>query len=270
MDDARSKVPILIKRHERNIALEAGNISDLRQTARRRLPKGLFEFFDRGSEDETALRAARLAFDDLRIRPQVMVDVSACRTDVTLFGKSLDAPIIAAPTGIGDLLWPDGELALAKAAGSARLPFVLSMSSTTSLERLSALDVGQFWFQLYLWDDRRHSQEVVQRAQAAGASTLVLTVDTAVTANREYNARNGFGLRSGLRLTSHAIRDGFPPWSCDIGPIGGCWRMKTIRLSSPDRFSRVRDGRQSRRPQPGTTCAGCGKSGTARCWSRAY
>lgn len=208
--------PIFSKQHRPNTALDAGNVSELRRNAKRRLPKALFEFFDRGSEDETAQRAARLAFNDLRIRPRVMVDVSGCSTAITLFGKSLGAPIIAAPTGVGDLLWPDGEMALARAAGSAGLPFTLSMSSTTSVEKLSAPGIGPFWFQLYLWDDRRHSREVVERAQAAGASALVLTVDTAVTANREYNTRNGMSLpfRPSIRTTIDFARH--PGWFSSV------------------------------------------------------
>jgi len=181
------------------------NIRDLRRLARRRLPKGLFEFVDRGTEDETALPALRDGFDRLRLRPRVLVDVSACDTSTVLFGQRLAAPIVVAPTGVADLLWHGGEAAVARAARDAGLGFTLSTSSPTPVETIANICGERLWQQLYLWDDRDLSLQVIRRAEAAGAQALVLTVDTAVSANREYNRRNGFA--SPFRLTGRAAVD---------------------------------------------------------------
>lgn len=191
------------------------NIEDLRRAARRRLPKMLFDFVDRGAEDETAQPAARAAFDRLRLRPRVMVDVSRCDTSTMLFGKRLEAPIIVAPTGIADLLRHGGELSVARAAAEAGVGFTLSTSSATSVEEIGAVCEG-FWHQLYLWQDRALSLQVIRRAEMAGAAALVVTVDTAVSANREYNRRNGF--TSPFRLAPRTALDflSHPRWLTDV------------------------------------------------------
>jgi isopentenyl diphosphate isomerase/L-lactate dehydrogenase-like FMN-dependent dehydrogenase len=172
--------------------LGAFNISDLRALARKRLPRGLFEFVDRGTEDEVALANNRAALDRIRLWPRVLLDVSRRQSGTTLFGRELPVPIIIAPTGMADLMWFHGELALARAAARAGIPFTLATSSTTPFEEVATALNAPFWFQMYMWDDREQSHAVMNRARAAGADTLLLTVDTAVFANREFNQRNGF------------------------------------------------------------------------------
>jgi isopentenyl diphosphate isomerase/L-lactate dehydrogenase-like FMN-dependent dehydrogenase len=174
--------------------VEAYNIADLREHARRVLPRGLFEFVDRGTEDEHGLAANRAAFERVRFRPNVLVDISKRSTATTLFGQPASMPVVVAPTGAAGLLWLDGEIAVARAAKQAGIPFTLSTASIVSMERVAAEAGGRLWFQLYMWPDREMSYRLVDRVKAAGYEALMVTVDTAATPNREYNPRNGFSL----------------------------------------------------------------------------
>lgn len=179
--------------------VEAHNIADLREHARRVLPRGLFEFVDRGTEDEAAMRANREGFDRIRFRPHVLTDVSSRTLGTTLFGQPSAMPLVVAPTGAAGLLWFDGEIAVAKAARAAGIPFTLSTASIVPMERVAEEAGGRLWFQLYMWPDRQMSYRLVDRVREAGYEALMVTVDTAVTPNREYNVRNGFSLP--LRIT---------------------------------------------------------------------
>ena len=168
------------------------NVSDYREQARRRLPRGLFEFVDRGTEDEQALVNNRAAWDALRLVPRTLVDVSQRSAGISLFGKPMAFPLAIAPTGAAGLMWHDGEVALARAAAQAGVPFTVATGSMTSLERVAHEAGGRLWFQLYMWPEREASFSLVARAEAAGYEALVVTVDTAVPSNREYNLRSGF------------------------------------------------------------------------------
>jgi isopentenyl diphosphate isomerase/L-lactate dehydrogenase-like FMN-dependent dehydrogenase len=172
--------------------LGAYNIADLRETARRRLPKGIFEFVDRGSEDEVALRNNRTAFERIKLKPRTLVDVSARSQEITLFGHAQKMPIAIAPTGTAGLMYYQGEIELARAAAAAGIPFTLATGSMTAMETVAAQAGGRLWFQLYMWPDRSLSHRLVERAKAAGYHALVVTVDGAASGNREYNLRNGF------------------------------------------------------------------------------
>ncbi len=198
------------------------NIADLREAARRRLPKGIFEFVDRGTEDEIALRDNRAAFQALKFNPHVLVDVSRRSTSTTLFGKSLPLPMAVAPTGAAGLCWFEGELQLAKAAAKAGIPFAMATGSITAMEKIAQEAGGQLWMQLYMWRDRELSYELVRRAHRSGWEALLLTVDTAVGPNREYNNRNGFGLP--YQISARSIWDMalHPGWT--IGTMGAYWR----------------------------------------------
>jgi isopentenyl diphosphate isomerase/L-lactate dehydrogenase-like FMN-dependent dehydrogenase len=170
------------------------NIADLREAAKRRLPKGVFEFVDRGSEDEVGLRNNRAGFERIKLRPRSLVDMSGRSMQTTLFGKPMGMPLAIAPTGAAGLCWYEGELELAKAAAAAKIPFTLATGAMTSMEKIAKEAGGRLWMQLYLWNERNYSYELVQRAERAGFEALILTVDTIVSPNREYNARNGFAL----------------------------------------------------------------------------
>jgi len=173
-------------------SLGAYNISDLRRMALKRVPKGLFEFVDRGTEDEVSLRNNRAVFERIRFKPRTLVDVSKRTQEITLFGQKQKMPICVAPTGTAGLMWYEGEIALARAAREAGIPFTLATGSMTAMERVADEAGGRLWFQLYMWPDKSMSHKLVERARAAGYETLVVTVDGAASANREYNLRNGF------------------------------------------------------------------------------
>lgn len=171
----------------------AYNIADLRELARRRLPKGLFEFMDRGTDDEVSLRNNRAVFERIRFQPRTLVDVSGRTQEITLFGQKQKMPITIAPTGTAGLMSYHGEIHLARAAAEAGVPFTLATGSTTAMEKVAEAVSGiPLWFQLYLWPDRKLSHQLVERARAAGFKALVVTVDSVVAGNREYNLRNGF------------------------------------------------------------------------------
>jgi isopentenyl diphosphate isomerase/L-lactate dehydrogenase-like FMN-dependent dehydrogenase len=184
---------------------QAFNIGDLREAARRRLPRGLFEFVARGTENEVALARNRSAFDAIAVRPRVLVDVSKRTTSSSFFGQASNMPVAIAPTGAAGLLWFDGEIAVARAAAKAGIPFTLSTASIISMERVAQEAGGRLWFQLYMLPERRMSHQLVARAKSAGYEALVVTVDTAATPNREYNRRNGFVLP--MRITGRNAID---------------------------------------------------------------
>ncbi|KAB2851482.1 MAG: alpha-hydroxy-acid oxidizing protein [Hyphomicrobiaceae bacterium] len=198
------------------VGIRALNIDDLRRLARRRLPRGIFEYIDRGAEDEIGLKRLRQAFDAVIWNPRVLVDVSEVNLSTTVLGKELPLPIAVAPTAAAGLVWHEGEIALARAAARAQIPFCIATESITEMERITAEAGGQAWFQLYLWKDRALSYALVERARAAGIETLILTADTVVSPNREYNVRNGFAvpirasLRGGYDILTH------PRWVLNV------------------------------------------------------
>lgn len=168
------------------------NIADLRERARRRLPRGIWEYAERGTEDETGMARNRAAFDRVTFRPRVLRGVQSIDTSTTIFGKPTAMPLALAPTGAAGLLWYQGDLALARAAARAGVPFTISSASTMDLEQI-AVAGGRLWFQLYYWEDRSLSHAVVDRARDLGCEALFVTLDMPVPPNREYIHRSGFG-----------------------------------------------------------------------------
>ena len=183
----------------------AYNIADLREIALRRLPKGVFEFIDRGTEDEVSLRTNRAVFETIKLRPRTLVDVSKRSQRIELFGRPHDMPIAIAPTGSAGLTWYEGEIALARAAAKAGIPFTLATGSMTAMEKVAEQAGGTLWFQLYMWPDRSMSHKLVERARAAGFEGLVVTVDSPVPPSREYNLHNGFTIP--FSLTRRNVTD---------------------------------------------------------------
>lgn len=168
------------------------NIADLREKARRRLPLGIWEYAERGTEDECGMARNRAALDAVTFRPRVLRGVHRVDTRANLLGHDSAFPLAVAPTGAAGLLWYQGDLALARAAARAGVPFTISSASTMDIEQIAQAG-GRLWFQLYLWEDRELSLAVVDRARAAGCDVLFVTLDLPVTPNREYIQRNGFG-----------------------------------------------------------------------------
>ncbi len=191
------------------------NIADLREIARRRLPKGVFEYVDKGTEDMVALGNNRRSFESTKLMNRVLVDVSDVQLGTEIFGKPAALPMVIAPTGIAGLCWYEGEYELAKAAAKAGIPFTLATGSNTPMEKVAA-GGGRPWFQLYMWREKELSYELVQRAANAGFETLVWTVDIGHGANREHNARNGFSQPYQLNARSVIDVMRHPEWLATV------------------------------------------------------
>ena len=195
---------------------QALNIAELRRLARRRLPRGVFGYIDGGAEDEVTLRANTAAYRRRWFAARVLRDMSAVDTGVTLLGQRLPIPLVLAPTGFTRIADPQGELAVARAAARAGLPYCLSTMSTRSIEEVAAVTGGTLWFQLYLQRDRGVVRELVQRARAAGYAVLMPTVDVASLGRRERDVRHGFTLPP--QLEWRTLLDGLrrPGWTWDF------------------------------------------------------
>jgi L-lactate dehydrogenase (cytochrome) len=168
------------------------SIADLRERARQRLPKAVFDFVDGGAQDEISLHANRADFERLRLMPRALTDVSRREVGTTLLGQPVSLPLVIAPTGLAGLLWPKGEVEEARAAQAAGIPYCLSMMAASSIEEVARATRQPLWFQLYLLKDRSLAQALVDRARAAGSRVLVVTVDTKAQGPRERDIRNGF------------------------------------------------------------------------------
>ncbi|MCW5771321.1 MAG: alpha-hydroxy-acid oxidizing protein [Rhodospirillaceae bacterium] len=192
------------------------NIADMRRAARRRLPRFLFDYVDGAAYDEKTMRWNEAAFDRWRFRHRVLVDVTQRQLGVTVLGADQALPLALGPTGFAGLLWPRGEIAAAKAAEAAGIPFCLSTASICSIEEVRAAIKAPFWFQLYVTKDRGIARDLLSRADAAGCSALVLTVDIAMRTNRERDARNRFLTRSAVGLKSWADMMQHPAWCLNM------------------------------------------------------
>jgi (S)-mandelate dehydrogenase len=191
------------------------NTADFRLLAKKRLPRMVFDYLEGGAEDETGLRHNRAAFENIRFQPRRLVDVSTRSTQSSLFGRPLRTPMVLAPTGLNGIFWPEGDVALARAAGTFGIPFALSTASTASIEAVADAASGELWFQLYIVH-RKLAEGLVRRALAAGYTTLILTTDVGVNGKRERDIRNGFSLPA--RYSLRTLMDGIlhPRWSMDL------------------------------------------------------
>ena len=189
------------------------SVADLRSIAQRRLPRGVFDYIDGGAEDELAMAANTAAYRRVTFRPRVLRDMSDVDTSTTLLGKPMAIPLVLAPTGFTRIAHPAGELAVARAAARAGVPYSLSTFGTRSIEEVAAVSSGRLWFQLYVMRDRGLSAEMVQRARESGYEALCLTVDTAEFGKRERDHRRGFTLPPKIGLST--IFDGIahPGWT---------------------------------------------------------
>lgn len=186
------------------------NASDYREAARGRLPRALFEYIDRGTEDELALVALRRSLDAIQLMPRMLTGHPERDLKTSVLGQQTGMPIIIAPTALAGLVSHNGEVKLARAAARANIPICISTQSVTTVEEVREGAPGALlWFQLYIWKDRNLSRQLLERVAASGVTTLVLTVDTPVVPRREYNVRNGFSiplkytLRAGIDVMMH-------------------------------------------------------------------
>lgn len=168
------------------------NIEDLRQLARRRIARIVFDYIDGGVEDEAGLLRNREAFSRWRLVPHYLQDISRRQQTASLFGRDYASPFGIAPTGLAAFVHPGADLLLAQAAAEANVPFIMSGAATASIEQVMAVAPRHAWFQLYVSRETAVTEDLIRRAAAAGVETLVLTVDVPVHSKRERDWRNGF------------------------------------------------------------------------------
>jgi 4-hydroxymandelate oxidase len=175
------------------------NLDDYERQAHERLPQMVFDYYFGGAGDEHSVRENRLAWQHLRLRPRVLVDVGSRDLSTTVLGQPLTFPVMTAPCAFNALAHPDGELAVARAATAAGIIQVVSTAGTYSLEEIAAAaPTGARWFQLYCYRDRSVTAGLVERAVTAGYRALCLTVDAPLVGRRDRDTRNCFGLPPGM------------------------------------------------------------------------
>ncbi|MFV0317463.1 MAG: alpha-hydroxy acid oxidase [Microthrixaceae bacterium] len=194
----------------------AASVADFRRMAHRRLPRGCFDYIDGAAEDERTLRANTAAYAAVGFRPRVLRGVGDATVNTHLLGARASLPLVLAPTGFTRIAHPQGELAVARAAARAGVPYTLSTLSTRSIEEVRSVSDGRLWFQVYAWRDRGLVTEMIERAADARYEALVLTVDTAVFGRRERDVRRGFSLPPSIGPGT--ILDGtlHPGWTIDL------------------------------------------------------
>lgn len=179
-------------------AEEALCLTDFEPLARQQLPLMSYEYISSGAADEITVRWNREAFDRIRLRPRILMDVSRLDTRVTLLGHELAFPILLAPTAYHKMIHPEGEIATAKGAGAAGAILCVSSNATTSIEDIAEAATQPLWFQLYVQRDRAFTRDLVQRVEAAGYQALCVSVDSPVLGARNREVRAKFALPPGL------------------------------------------------------------------------
>jgi L-lactate dehydrogenase (cytochrome) len=192
------------------------SIDDLRDLARRRVPRAFFEYVDGGSYNEETLRANRADLAAIKLRQRVLVDVSHRSQATTIVGQKAAAPFVLAPIGMCGMQHGNGEILAALAANAAGIPFTLSTMSICSIEDVAEATGKPFWFQLYVIRDRGFSKDILARAVAAKCSTLVLTVDLQVLGQRHKDVRNGMTVPPEIRLSNIIDMASKPAWAWSI------------------------------------------------------
>jgi (S)-mandelate dehydrogenase len=200
----------------RTRAARARSIAQLRELAMRRLPRAMFDFVDGGAEDEITLVDNSAAYRRVGFMPKILVDASKVDTSATILGQRSPLPFSIGPTGAAGFLWPRGDLALARAAADASIPFALSTSASVSIEHLREREPGRLWFQAYIFKQRDFTEKMIRRALAADYETLIITVDFPVAGNRERDYRNDFAVP--FRYTPRNVLDfaRHPAWVYSI------------------------------------------------------
>jgi isopentenyl diphosphate isomerase/L-lactate dehydrogenase-like FMN-dependent dehydrogenase len=172
--------------------LDPINVFEYEAIAQSKMEPAFWDYIQGGSDDEVTLRASRTAFEHIRLRPRVLVDVSASARDMrtSVFGTPISMPIMVAPTALHCLAHPEGECATAQAAGRANTLMIASTTATRSLEEIAQVASGPLWFQLYVYPSLEIAEKLVRRAESAGYRAIVLTVDLPTLGNREKDRRN--------------------------------------------------------------------------------
>jgi len=194
------------------------SIEDLRRRARRRVPRPFFDYVENGSFAELTLRRNRADLDAIILRERVMFDVSDRRLETTMIGQKVAMPVALAPAGLCGGVWPNGEILSCRAAQEFGVPFTLSTNALLSIEDVAKSASAPFWFQLYLTRDRGFSEELIDRAKAAGCSALILTMDLHVEGTRYRDVHNGLGIPPKLTAANIWSIVSHPRWA--IGMLG--------------------------------------------------
>jgi L-lactate dehydrogenase (cytochrome) len=191
-------------------------IEDLRQLAKKRVARAIFDYVDRGSYSECTLRANRDDLESLALRQRVGIDVDKRSTRVTMAGEEARMPVALAPTGLTGLNWADGEILAARAAQRFGVPFTLSTMSICSIEDVAGAVTKPFWFQLYVMRDRGFAASLIERAKRAKCSALVLTLDLQVQGQRHRDLKNGLTVPPRLTLATAMDILRKPGWALNV------------------------------------------------------
>src|SRR5947208_6558093 len=192
------------------------NVEDLRQLAKKRVAKAIFDYVDRGSYDEATLPANRADLEALTLRQRVAIDVDRRSLRTTLVGHDATMPVAIAPTGLTGLNWADGEMLAARAAERFGVPFTLSSMSICSIEDVAGAVEKPFWFQLYVMRDRGFAASLIERAKAAGCSALMLTLDLQIQGQRHRDLKNGLAVPPRLTLSTAFDVMTKPAWALNV------------------------------------------------------
>lgn len=216
--------------------MRAVAIDDLRRLAKRRLPKVVFDYIDGAADNETTLRENSAAFDRIRFRPRNAVANAPVNLRTTVLGTTLELPFMLAPVGSSRLFYPRGECVAAAQAGAAGTAYVLSTLSGCGLEDVRASTAGTAWYQLYLVAGREVASAAIRRAKEAGFGALVVTIDTAVSGQRERDVRNGAKELTSGKLWEMLPYSGQilarPRWLIDFLRDGGMMHFPNVVLPS--------------------------------------
>ncbi|KWS24098.1 FMN-dependent L-lactate dehydrogenase LldD [Pseudomonas syringae] len=193
--------------------------SDYRAAAKRKLPRFLFDYIDGGAYAEHTLRANGSDLADISLRQRILKNVDNVSLETRLFGESLAMPIILSPVGLSGMYARRGEVQAARAAANKRIPFCLSTVSVCSIEEVASQSDQAIWFQLYVLKDRGFMKNALERAKAAGVTTLVFTVDMPTPGARYRDAHSGMsGPYAAPRRILQAMTK--PDWALNVGLLG--------------------------------------------------
>jgi L-lactate dehydrogenase (cytochrome) len=192
------------------------NIEDLRQLMRKRIPRAIFDYVDRGSYEEMTWRANTDDLRAIRFRQRVMVDADNRDISATMLGEKISMPVCIAPTGLTGLVHGNGEMLAARAAEEAGVRYTLSTMSICSIEDVRSVTKGPFWFQLYVFRDRGFSESVIERAKEAGCTALFVTVDLPMRGQRHADLKNGLEVPPRLKLKNAVDILRRPAWTTRV------------------------------------------------------
>lgn len=189
------------------------SVDDLREQARRRIPRFAFEYMDGGCNEDVNLLKNTVELREIELKPYYLNEYKAPSLKTELFGHVYDAPFGIAPIGLQGLVWPNAPEILAKAAVNNNIPFILSTVSTASIERIGEITEGKFWFQLYHPADNKLRDDLLDRAEAAGCEVLVILCDVPSFGFRPRDIRNGLAMPPRMTVANMLQIMGRPNWA---------------------------------------------------------